>query len=48
MQLLHFTRYMLIVLTDGDWANDWLTHLDPAIQPAVMQVGEWISTLIGG
>jgi hypothetical protein len=36
MALVH---YFSIVCTDGDWLNDWLTHMPHAIRQAVEAVG---------
>lgn len=45
--LLDLVRYFAIVITDGDWANDWLTHLPTTIRPAVEIVGQFIAIAIG-
>lgn len=37
-------RYLLIVLTDGDYLNDWLTHMPDTIAD-VMQIIGWLLTL---
>lgn len=44
MQLLNLLRYLAIVITDGDWLNDWLTHLPADIAPAVQTVGQFIAS----
>ena len=45
--LLSLLRYLAIVITDGDYLNDWLTHLPSDVAPHVMEVGKFIATLIG-
>jgi hypothetical protein len=40
--------YLDHVLTDGDYRNDWLTHLPLECQPVVEIIGHWLSLLIGG
>jgi TP901 family phage tail tape measure protein len=40
-----FGSYIGIVLEDGDYLNDWLTHLPTAIQPVVEKLGGLIATL---
>jgi len=45
--LLNMIRYFSFIVVEGDWANDWLTHLDIAIQPTVLEMGKAIATLFG-
>jgi len=40
-----FSLYIGAVLEDGDYLNDWLTHLPTAIQPAVEKFGEMVAEL---
>ena len=40
-------QYFLAVAQDGDYLNDWLTHLPEAIQPAVMALGQFVAA-VGG
>jgi hypothetical protein len=46
--MIDILRYLLVVVVEGDWANDWLTHLDPSIAPTVMEFGKLIAQSIGG
>lgn len=46
MQLLNLARYLAIVITDGDYLNDWLSHLPVEIQGSVQDVGYWIAGLL--
>jgi hypothetical protein len=46
MQLLNLLRYFSFVIVDGDWANDWLTHLDPSIAEAAQTIGQFISSIL--
>jgi TP901 family phage tail tape measure protein len=41
-----FGRYIGAVLEDGDYLNDWLTHLPEAIQPVVQAFGGLVATLM--
>ncbi len=43
--LQSFSLYIGAVLEDGDYLNDWLTHLPTAIQPAVEKFGEMVAEL---
>lgn len=45
--LLALVHYIAAVLTDGDYLNDWLQHMAPAIQPAVELFGRIIARLCG-
>jgi hypothetical protein len=45
--LVDLAKYIAICITDGDWANDWLTHLPVAIRPAVETIGQWIALAVG-
>lgn len=36
--------YLAAVLDDGDYANDWLTHLPRAIRPLVQRAGHALAT----
>jgi len=40
--------YFDIVLKEGDYLNDWLTHMPEAIRPVVQGIGHFISALQGG
>lgn len=42
-----FGNYIQAVLEDGDYLNDWITHLPDALQPAVAALGEFISIVMG-
>ena len=41
-----FKNYLVAVVTDGDTLNDWLTHIPPALQPVVFQIGEFTNALM--
>lgn len=40
-------RYFYFVALDGDYMNDWLTHLPAIIRPLIMSIGHLISLLLG-
>lgn len=40
-------RYLLVVVTDGDWMNDWLTHL-PESTIAATQTAGWLLAIALG
>ena len=42
-----FARYFAIVIEDGDWLNDWLTHMPVMIRPLIAAIGQLIALLIG-
>jgi len=39
-------NYLWIVVTDGDWANDWLTHLPMAMRQEVETFGRILARMI--
>lgn len=41
-------KYFGDVIVSGDFLNDWVTHLPNAWQPAVIAIGEFISTIRDG
>ena len=47
MELMAFLKYLAIVATDGDWANDWLTHVPASVAPHLEAVGQWLALLLG-
>lgn len=40
-------NYFAAILTDGDFCNDWITHLPDFAQPFVLFLGWLIAALIG-
>jgi hypothetical protein len=38
--------YLELVITEGDWLNDFLTHLPLECQPVVQHLGEWLAILL--
>jgi hypothetical protein len=40
-------EYFRIVIEDGDWLNDWLTHLPENVRAIVSWIGYLIAMLIG-
>lgn len=40
-------EYFGIVVSDGDWLNDWLTHLPEFLRPIVAMVGYLLSLILG-
>ena len=39
-------RYVAAVVEDGDYVNDWLTHMPAWLQGYVMPAGYWLSRLV--
>ena len=39
------SKYFNAILEDGDWMNDWVTHLPKSMQSMVMDVGKQFSTM---
>jgi hypothetical protein len=44
--LFDLMRYFAFVVVEGDWANDWLTHLPSDLAPHVMVIGEWMAGIL--
>lgn len=44
MALVH---YFAAVLADGDYLNDWLTHLPMMLRPVVEMLGWLVATATG-
>jgi len=40
-----FAQYLTAVFEDGDYLNDWLTHMPEAVQPAVLALGQVVAWL---
>jgi hypothetical protein len=40
-------NYLLHVLTDGDWLNDWATHVPDCGRDALIDIGLALATLVG-
>lgn len=38
--------YLAAILADGDYTNDWLTHLPHIIRPYVLFVGYLVSLFV--
>jgi len=45
--MIALARYLLVVVTDGDYLNDWLTHL-PADTIDATQTAGWLLSLALG
>ena len=45
--LIAFLKYISVVVVEGDWANDWITHLPEWVQPHLAEVGKFLATIIG-
>jgi len=45
--LRSLANYIGAVLEDGDYLNDWLTHLPDPIQPAVQALGQLVAAFAG-
>lgn len=44
MALVH---YFTAILVDGDYLNDWLTHLPVVIRPLVEMLGMALAAVLG-
>jgi hypothetical protein len=42
-----FLAYLAAVLDDGDYLNDWLTHLPAIVRPVVLALGQLIAAVAG-
>jgi TP901 family phage tail tape measure protein len=43
--LRSFANYIGLVVEDGDYLNDWLTNLPPAVQPAAEALGRFVAAV---
>lgn len=43
-----YQNYLALIVRDGDWMNDWLTHMAPYLRGLVQIIGRMTSFLIGG
>jgi hypothetical protein len=39
--------YFAAIMIDGDWMNDWITHLPAMIRPVIMQIGQILAFVVG-
>lgn len=46
-ELLALVRYIAAVVDDGDYLNDWLTHLPLHWRPVVQELGEALAVIFG-
>lgn len=44
MSLLY---YFIGIIQDGDYLNDWLTHLPTILQPIILAIGHILATMLG-
>lgn len=44
--LIDLLRYFAFVIAEGDWKNDWLTHLPVDLAPHVEVVGHFIAGIL--
>ena len=45
--LLDMFRYLAFIVIDGDYLNDWLTHLPVGMQEGMIEVGKAIAIIFG-
>ena len=41
--LINLTRYLAFVVVEGDYLNDWLTHLPSDWRQTVMEIGQIVA-----
>lgn len=39
--------YFAAIVQDGDYLNDWLTHLPEIVRPLILFLGTLLATLLG-
>jgi hypothetical protein len=39
--------YVAAIAQDGDWQNDWITHLPHVIRPSVLVLGHLLALILG-
>lgn len=44
--LLNLLRYVAFTLSEGDYLNDWLTHLPAGWQPVVLEIGKQLAEIL--
>ena len=40
-------RYITVVMQDGDYLNDWLTHMPSELATAIVIVGQYLAEGLG-
>ena len=45
--MLTVLYYLVVVLVDGDTANDWLTHMSPVVADIMFGIGEALVMVMG-
>jgi hypothetical protein len=45
--MIALARYLLVVATDGDYLNDWITHLPEGSIDTVQTVGWLLAVALG-
>jgi hypothetical protein len=43
--LIDLIKYFAFTISEGDYLNDWLTHLPPDLADAARVIGEWLANL---
>jgi len=44
--LIAVIRYLAFCISEGDYLNDWITHVtDPDLAAALLVMGEWLTTV---
>jgi hypothetical protein len=38
--------YLYFVILDGDWLNDWLTHMPPTVRAIMEHIGKIIDAIL--
>lgn len=44
---MSFILYIVEILQDGDYENDWLTHLPAILRPLIWSLGRFLATILG-
>lgn len=45
LDVIELIKYFAFVISEGDWLNDWLTHLPPTIADAAQVIGYWLANI---
>ena len=45
--LLDLLRYLSYVVVDGDWLNDWLSHLPAGMESYAIEMGKAVAQIFG-
>jgi hypothetical protein len=45
--LISMIKYFAAIVVDGDYLNDWVTHLPEVIRPDIIEMGQALAQMFG-